>query len=128
MEHGLIAFCWGDDNNNAATIRYLKELGLHGVIYDRITDHIPHTEKKSIFLTDHQSEMLQLAVMSPEAEINPDSSIIHMPSEEEEEECYSNETKSLSDSPTLYRKEDYIEPHSLNLEGPFVEVNRTLQS
>ncbi|RZF33173.1 hypothetical protein LSTR_LSTR004859 [Laodelphax striatellus] len=30
---GLVLFCWGDDNNNSDTIRHLKELGLHGVIY-----------------------------------------------------------------------------------------------
>lgn len=34
-EHGLILFCWGDDNNNPKTIKYLKELGLHAVIYDK---------------------------------------------------------------------------------------------
>ena len=32
---GLIIFCWGDDNNDKATIQHLKKLGLHGVIYDK---------------------------------------------------------------------------------------------
>lgn len=32
---GLIIFCWGDDNNDKATIQHLKELGLHAVIYDK---------------------------------------------------------------------------------------------
>jgi hypothetical protein len=71
INHGLIAFCWGDDNNDAATIQYLKKLGLHGVIYDRIVEHIP--EKKSIFFTEHQYELLQIAATSPEAEIQDSS-------------------------------------------------------
>lgn len=32
---GLVIFCWGDDNNDASTIKHLKELGLHAVIYDK---------------------------------------------------------------------------------------------
>lgn len=35
MDAGLIIFCWGDDNNDPATIKHLKELGIHGVIYDK---------------------------------------------------------------------------------------------
>lgn len=34
-ERGLVVFCWGDDNNDVETIKYLKELGLHAVIYDK---------------------------------------------------------------------------------------------
>lgn len=34
-DRGLVVFCWGDDNNDAETIKYLKELGLHAVIYDK---------------------------------------------------------------------------------------------
>lgn len=36
---GLIIFCWGDDNNNTDTIKYLKHLGLHGVIYDKLDQY-----------------------------------------------------------------------------------------
>ncbi|MCL4154780.1 UNVERIFIED_CONTAM: hypothetical protein GTU68_054244, partial [Idotea baltica] len=35
FEHNLIVFCWGDDNSDTDTIRLLKELGLHGIIYDK---------------------------------------------------------------------------------------------
>jgi len=35
IDAGLIIFCWGDDNNNPATIKHLKQLGIHGVIYDK---------------------------------------------------------------------------------------------
>lgn len=33
---GLIVFCWGDDNNSPDTIRYMKTLGIHGIIYDKM--------------------------------------------------------------------------------------------
>lgn len=58
---GLIMFCWGDDNNSQETIKYLKSLGMHGIIYDKMdklstkTDKVrklsfffgPHTEIES---------------------------------------------------------------------------------
>ncbi|XP_046404037.1 glycerophosphocholine phosphodiesterase GPCPD1-like isoform X1 [Ischnura elegans] len=47
---GLVIFCWGDDNNDAATIRHLKELGLDGIIYDKI-DYLAD-KKESIFLVE----------------------------------------------------------------------------
>jgi len=58
ISHGLVCFCWGDDNNNAATIKYLKELGMNGVIYDRIDDHLQN--KESIFLTEKQYDILKV--------------------------------------------------------------------
>lgn len=33
---GLIVFCWGDDNNSQDTIKLLKSLGIHGIIYDKM--------------------------------------------------------------------------------------------
>ncbi|XP_014259991.1 glycerophosphocholine phosphodiesterase GPCPD1-like isoform X2 [Cimex lectularius] len=33
---GLVLFCWGDDNNDTATIKHLKDLGIHAVIYDKL--------------------------------------------------------------------------------------------
>jgi len=35
-ERGLVLFCWGDDNNSKDTIKLLKELGLHAIIYDKM--------------------------------------------------------------------------------------------
>jgi len=60
LSHGLITFCWGDDNNSVATIKYLKELGLNGVIYDRIEQHME--QKESIFVTDDGDEFLQVEI------------------------------------------------------------------
>ncbi|XP_041986011.1 glycerophosphocholine phosphodiesterase GPCPD1 isoform X2 [Aricia agestis] len=37
---GLVIFCWGDDNNDKNTIKKLKELGLHAVIYDKLDQYI----------------------------------------------------------------------------------------
>lgn len=36
---GLVVFCWGDDNNSQETIRLLKQLGLHAIIYDKMEVH-----------------------------------------------------------------------------------------
>ncbi|XP_059475677.1 glycerophosphocholine phosphodiesterase GPCPD1-like isoform X2 [Neocloeon triangulifer] len=49
---GLVLFCWGDDNNDANTIRHLKALGLHGVIYDKIDQLACKEVKESIFLVE----------------------------------------------------------------------------
>lgn len=70
--HGLVAFCWGEDNNDIGTIKYLKDLGMDGVIYDRIDDTIQ--AKTSVFFTEHQEELLQLAAKSPEAAIVDENS------------------------------------------------------
>lgn len=35
-ERGLIIFCWGDDNNCKDTIKHLKSLGIHAIIYDKM--------------------------------------------------------------------------------------------
>ncbi|XP_014608826.1 PREDICTED: glycerophosphocholine phosphodiesterase GPCPD1-like isoform X2 [Polistes canadensis] len=49
---GLIIFCWGDDNNDTDTIRHLKKLGLHAVIYDKMDVYNSKDVKESIFLVD----------------------------------------------------------------------------
>lgn len=49
---GLIVFCWGDDNNSQDTIRLLKELGVHGVIYDKMDVLSTKEVKKSIFMVE----------------------------------------------------------------------------
>lgn len=28
--HGLVTFCWGDDNNSTSTIKYLKQVNIKG--------------------------------------------------------------------------------------------------
>lgn len=60
---GLIIFCWGDDNNSQDTIKLLKELGVHGVIYDKMDVLSTKEVKKSMFLVgakDSQTDLLRL--------------------------------------------------------------------
>lgn len=71
LSHGLITFCWGDENNSAATIKYMKKLGLNGVIYDRIEEHIE--QKQSVFLSDDGSDLLHIASCLSPCSTNEDS-------------------------------------------------------
>ena len=32
---GQVLFCWGEGNNDSNVINQLKQLGVHGIIYDR---------------------------------------------------------------------------------------------
>ncbi|XP_030753803.1 glycerophosphocholine phosphodiesterase GPCPD1 [Sitophilus oryzae] len=69
-EANQIIFCWGDDNADPATIKFLKELGLHGVIYDKIHEYGNKEVKESIFLLEareSQKEIIQLAAAQAEA-------------------------------------------------------------
>lgn len=70
-EAGLIIFCWGDDNADKATIKYLKELGLHGIIYDKIDQYSSKEVKESIFLVEareSQKELIRLAAATSETQ------------------------------------------------------------
>ena len=64
QEQGLVLFCWGEDNNDSGTIRYLKNIGLNGIIYDKIDEFSSKEIKESIFLVEareSQKELLKLA-------------------------------------------------------------------
>ncbi|XP_059059331.1 glycerophosphocholine phosphodiesterase GPCPD1-like [Achroia grisella] len=63
---GLVIFCWGDDNNDKNTIKRLKEMGLHAVIYDKLDQYTTKEIKESIFLVearDSQRELMRLAAL-----------------------------------------------------------------
>lgn len=73
-EANLVVFCWGDDNADPATIRLLKQLGLHGVIYDKIYQYVSKEVKESIFLVEareSQKELIRVAAESAEKEKSP---------------------------------------------------------
>ena len=36
-EKGQVMFVWTDDQSDSGTVKYLKELGVDGIIYDRYT-------------------------------------------------------------------------------------------
>ncbi|XP_044742246.1 glycerophosphocholine phosphodiesterase GPCPD1 isoform X2 [Chrysoperla carnea] len=52
LDAGLVIFCWGHDNNDPSTIKHLKQIGLHGVIYDKIDEFSDKEVKESIFLVE----------------------------------------------------------------------------
>lgn len=71
---GLIIFCWGDENADPATIRFLKDLGLHGIIYDKIHEYSGKEVKESIFLVEareSQKELLKVAAANAESPQSP---------------------------------------------------------
>ena len=35
-KHSQVLFCWTDEQNDRDTVKYLKQLGVNGVIYDRM--------------------------------------------------------------------------------------------
>lgn len=73
---GLIVFCWGDENADPGTIRFLKDLGLHGVIYDKIHEYSSKEVKESIFLVEareSQKQLFRLAAENAEAPKSPPS-------------------------------------------------------
>lgn len=73
-EAGLVVFCWGDENADPATIKYLKDLGLHGVIYDKIHEYKSKEVKESIFMVeakDSQKELIRLAAAVSETPQSP---------------------------------------------------------
>ncbi|XP_016945685.2 glycerophosphocholine phosphodiesterase GPCPD1 isoform X1 [Drosophila suzukii] len=65
-ERGLVLFCWGDDNNSKDTIKLLKELGLHAIIYDKMDVLTTKEVKQSVFhlqAKDSQKELLKLQAL-----------------------------------------------------------------
>ncbi|XP_076675091.1 glycerophosphocholine phosphodiesterase GPCPD1 isoform X5 [Andrena cerasifolii] len=73
---GLIIFCWGDDNNDKATIQHLKKLGLHAVIYDKIDEYNAKEVKESIFLVDaRESQKTLIAVAQCNQTCSPQTQI-----------------------------------------------------
>ncbi|XP_015189141.1 PREDICTED: glycerophosphocholine phosphodiesterase GPCPD1-like isoform X2 [Polistes dominula] len=104
---GLIIFCWGDDNNDIDTIRHLKKLGLHAVIYDKMDVYNSKDVKESIFLVDareSQKALIALAQSSqagntPQNPIIPDS--INMDYNAEKENFVDlNKTRNLLSTST----------------------------
>lgn len=60
---GLIVFCWGDDNNSKDTIKMLKGMGLHAIIYDKMDVLTTKERKESVFLVqakENQNELFKL--------------------------------------------------------------------
>uniref|UniRef100_A0A1B6ETP9 GP-PDE domain-containing protein n=1 Tax=Cuerna arida TaxID=1464854 RepID=A0A1B6ETP9_9HEMI len=68
-EAGLVLFCWGDDNNDLVTIKHLKQLGLHAIIYDKIDKIGLEDKKESIFrLEARETERVMIRALAERAE------------------------------------------------------------
>lgn len=52
LNNQLVVFCWGDDNNDKSTISFLKKLGMHAIVYDKIDVYNSKSSKESVFLCD----------------------------------------------------------------------------
>lgn len=71
---GLIVFCWGDENADSAVINHLKELGLHGIIYDKVDHYSTKEVKESIFLVEareSQKDLLRLVAENAHQNVQP---------------------------------------------------------
>lgn len=63
---GLVLFCWGEENNSKETIKLLKHMGLHAIIYDKMDSLTSKENKKSVFQLQPegtQKELLQLQAL-----------------------------------------------------------------
>lgn len=52
-EANLVMFCWGDDNNDPCVMNLMRELGLDGIIYDRINEF--KMTKENVFLMESKA-------------------------------------------------------------------------
>jgi len=50
-KHSQVLFCWTDEQNDRDTVKYLKQLGVNGVIYDRMDQNNEKLVKQSIFVS-----------------------------------------------------------------------------
>jgi glycerophosphoryl diester phosphodiesterase len=51
---GLVVIVWGDENNDPAVIRQMNEIGVDGVIYDRIEEF--KTDKDNVFRLEYRAK------------------------------------------------------------------------
>ncbi|XP_031623352.1 glycerophosphocholine phosphodiesterase GPCPD1-like [Contarinia nasturtii] len=61
---GLTVFCWGDENNSKETIKFLKDLNIHGIIYDKMDKLTEKNEKRSIFYVEGKESQNDILRMS----------------------------------------------------------------
>ncbi|XP_070501994.1 glycerophosphocholine phosphodiesterase GPCPD1-like [Chironomus tepperi] len=72
-DHGLAIFCWGDDNNCKDNIKFLKDKGLHAIIYDKVDVLI---DKEVYYVgTESKTESDILAQIGIEHPFTPSTSV-----------------------------------------------------
>jgi len=76
-KYNQIIFVWTDEQNDKDTVKYLKQLGVNGVIYDRMDQNNDKVIKESIFMTSgsgKQDNMSSSGVSSTGSDYSPISS------------------------------------------------------
>ena len=75
-----VLFCWTDEQNDKETVKYLKQLGVNGVIYDRMDQNNEKLIKESIFVSNNKlpasepSTAYSSSGVSSESDCSPKSS------------------------------------------------------
>ena len=75
-----VLFCWTDEQNDKETVKYLKQLGVNGVIYDRMDQNNDKLVKESIFVSNNKlptsepSTAYSSSGFSSESDCSPKSS------------------------------------------------------
>ncbi|KAL7632490.1 UNVERIFIED_CONTAM: hypothetical protein RMT77_017203 [Armadillidium vulgare] len=110
FDHNQVAFCWGDQNSDRETFNLVKDLGMHGIIYDKIGDYNKKSERSSVFLCDDK-ETCRCFPFSCKPNHKNDQTSSHSPSEREVSPSSSGErSPTLSDEPLPKRQR--TEEHS----------------
>ena len=55
---GQVLFCWTDDQNNPEIVKYLKNLGVDGIIYDRLVKWKLNNEVSKLIILDQSQNVL----------------------------------------------------------------------
>lgn len=84
-KYGQIIFTWTDEKNDKDTVKALKQLGVNGVIYDRMDWNNDKLVKESIFMTKERTgDSLSSGVSSAGSDYSPVSSPGRSPRRKEE--------------------------------------------
>merc|ERR1712156_1151140 len=64
-ERGQVIFVWTDDQSDSGTVKYLKELGVDGIIYDRMDVNNSKDAKDSVIICTKEEEEVEKMARSP---------------------------------------------------------------
>lgn len=79
LDNEIVMFCWGDDIADPGTITYLKNLGLHGIIYDKIYQYLDKEGKESIYLLEARESQKELIKIAASEATSPHAQPSHFP-------------------------------------------------
>lgn len=72
-KRGQVIFIWTDEQNDRETVKYLKKLGVDGVIYDRMDQNNEKIIKESVFLAEKR-KISSIAESAGSSSTSPKSS------------------------------------------------------